>query len=243
MSTTTIEHLTTVITHWPDLQAALATRAPDVWPPAGRMSDYLTSLDRLDDDRAEVLRHQAAELRSQERDPGQIGASAAPLRLALLDVMIELETDLLRFTDAAAGRIQRQPYEARNARWSDRIHREVARLSLLDAADPSRWGRDSSTRTTVHAARWLRARAQHQPGPFCPMPDGLQWQLKEIARLSAHRVAVALDITGRTAVVARPCTACGGRIEMRSAGGEPPVARCTGTCGRVWTILDIPASA
>ncbi|MYV56466.1 hypothetical protein [Streptomyces sp. SID3212] len=228
-------HLDTVITHWPDLYGILGTRTPATWPPAARMSEFITSLAELDTATAEATRARARYLRTQERDPGQIGASDPPLRIALLDVMHPLESGLLRMADAVAQAVQRPAYTASTGRgWTDPIHREMSMLAVRDAADPQRWRPDLlRTRNAVAAATWLRARAEGHPGPVRPLPEELRRHLTTVARSAAAAVDRALDLADRTAQLVRPCPLCGGRIDVQGGGGVDPTARCR-RCGHTW---------
>lgn len=84
---TTTAHLRTIALHWTDLQDALGGASAPVWPPAGRMRDYLRSLDDLDAEEAEAERHRALALRTLERDPAQLGERPIPIRLRIHDTM------------------------------------------------------------------------------------------------------------------------------------------------------------
>src|SRR3954470_543203 len=97
---TTATHLQTVINHWTALQASLGTTQADTWPPVmgiARLADHL----RADDDRREQ--------RALERSPEQIGATAAPLRIAILDTMQDLDQQLVDVADQIASSVQRPP--------------------------------------------------------------------------------------------------------------------------------------
>ncbi|MGX1909021.1 hypothetical protein ACWIID_09180 [Streptomyces phaeochromogenes] len=231
--TTTANHLITLLRHWPDLQDALSTRATGTWPPAGRMTDYLNALDRLDAEEIEAERHRALALRTLERDPSQPGHSAAPLRIPLLDVMHAVQAALVHCADVTAAAVQRPPMGHLPASYpaADRARREL--LAMRDASDPRRW-KWTGTRTAPLAALWLYCRVTDQYGPFRPLTGEQQAFLATVAAGACERVERALDIASRTAPLARPCPECGGRIEMHGGAGAPPVAHCT-RCGHVWS--------
>ncbi|MFJ5259111.1 hypothetical protein ACIQAC_01370 [Streptomyces sp. NPDC088387] len=230
----TAAHLRTIALHWTDLTDALASTGTTTWPPAGRMSDYLSALDEADEELAEAARWQAAYSRAfLDRDPAQLGATRPPLRIAILDTMRTVEAALTATADQVASVVQRSPMTAAPRGWpaADRARRD--QLARADSADPRRW-RYSGRRTAPHSALWLLARAEGRPGPFRPLPDGERRLIANVAAEAAERVERALDITGRTAMVARPCPDCEGRIEMHGGAGADPVARCT-ECGHIWS--------
>lgn len=230
---TTATHLTTVIRHWRDLHDALGTRATTTWPPAGRMTDYLNALDRLDEEELEAERHRALALRTLERDPSQPGHSAAPLRIPLLDVMRTVRADLVECADQTAAVVQRivmgllpESYPA-----ADRARREL--LALQDRKDPRRWNWTSTRPDAPHTALWLLGRVQGAPGPFRPLTEEQQAHIATVAAGAAERVERALDIAARVATLAQACPDCAGRIEVHGGAGANPVAHCT-NCGKVW---------
>lgn len=231
--TTTAQHLRTITLHWTDLTQALATTGTATWPPAGRMNDYLASIDRADEEELEAERHRALALRTLERDPTQIGETRPPLRIAVLDTMRTVEAALVTTADQVAAVVQRSPMPFAPSSWpaADRMRRD--QLARADSADPRRW-RYSGRRTATYAGLWLLARVRRAPGPFIALPDREARLIANVAAGAAERVERALDVAARIAPLARPCPDCGGGIEMHGGAGASPVAHCT-KCGRVWS--------
>ncbi|MFE9645287.1 hypothetical protein ACFYO0_14460 [Streptomyces sp. NPDC006365] len=230
--TTTATHLRTIATRWTDLREALASTGTATWPPAGRMSDYLASLDQADAEALEAERHRALALRTLERDPSQIGETRPPLRISVLDTMRTVEAALVETADQVAAVVQRSPMTFAPRSWpaADRARR--SQLARADAADPRRW-RFGGRHTAPHTALWLLARVQGAPGPFRPLPDREHRLIANVAAGACERVERALDIAARKAAIARPCPECSGQLEMHGGAGASPVARCT-SCGRTW---------
>lgn len=230
--TTTAQHLRTITLHWTDLTEALATTGTATWPPAGRMTDYLASIDRADEAELEAERHRALALRTLERDPTQIGETRPPLRIAVLDTMRTVEAALVTTADQVASVVQRSPMPFAPRSWpaADRARRD--QLARADAADLRRW-RYTGRRTAMYAGLWLLARVERAPGPFTALPDTQARLIANVAAGAAERVERALDVAARIAPLARPCPDCGGRIEMHGGAGASPVAHCT-KCGHVW---------
>jgi len=231
--TTTAHHLRTITLHWTDLTQALATTGTATWPPAGRMTDYLASIDRNDAEELEAERHRALALRTLERDPTQIGETRPPLRIAVLDTMRTVEAALVNTADQVAAVVQRSPMPFAPRSWpaADRARRD--QLARADAADLRRW-RYSGRRIATYAGLWLLARVERAPGPFIALPDTQARLIANVAAGAAERVERALDVAARVAPLARPCPDCGGRIEMHGGAGADPVAHCT-RCGHVWS--------
>jgi hypothetical protein len=230
---TTAAHLRTIALRWTDLADALASTGTTTWPPAGRMTDYLTALDHADEQLAEAAAWQAAYNRQYlDRNPHQVGATRPPLRITILDTMRTVELALTATADQVAAAVQRSPMPGAPRTWplADRARRD--KLAAADAADPRRW-RYGGRHTAPHTALWLLARVEARPGPFRPLPEREHRLIANVAREAAQRIERALDIADRTATLTRPCPDCGGRIEMHGGAGAPPVARCT-ACGRVW---------
>ena len=242
--TTTAHHLRTITLHWPDLTQALHTTGNATWPPAGRMNDYLASIDAADIEELEAERHRALALRTLERDPTQIGETRPPLRIAVLDTMRTVEAALVHCADDIARTAQRAPMHppraqraavartrAERVAWADRARKiEQAKADLVD---PRRW-RYTGRRTTTYAALWLLARVEHAPGPCRRLTAEEEQRIGKVAEGAAERVERALDVAARIAPLARPCPDCGGRIEMHGGAGADPVAHCT-KCGHVWS--------
>ncbi len=242
MTTTTAEHLSTVIRHWPDLHDALGGGAAPTWPPAGRMSDYLRSLEQHDADQLEAERHRALALRTLERDPAQLGERPIPIRLTIHETMRVVQAALVETADQIAGSVQRpvmgllpDGYPA-----ADRARRE--QLVMQDRRDPRRWSWTGTRPDAPHAALWLLGRVQGSPGPFRPLTGPQRDHIAAVARGCAQRIEQALDVGTRTAQLARPCPDCGGRLQLHGGAGTPPVAHCT-RCGHTWTHQDAPAVA
>ncbi|MEU8723546.1 hypothetical protein [Streptomyces antimycoticus] len=228
----TLTNLRAVITHWPDLHHALASTGTATWPPAGRMNDYLASIDQRTDDEREAATWQARALRDLERSPSQIGETRAPIRLQLLDVMTAVETDLVECADQIAATVQRSPmpYAPRGWPAADRARRD--QLAREDAADPRRW-RYVGTRTARHAAAWLLARIERRPGPFERLTDEQLLRIATVAGHAARRVETALDMTDHKVALAHPCPDCSGELVIEAGGGARPMVWC-GRCGRTW---------
>lgn len=78
--TTTSTHLRSIALHWTDLHEAAGTPA-QIGAFGLGLRGYLARLDQADADQLEYERHQAAHLRSLERDPIQLGERPVPVRL------------------------------------------------------------------------------------------------------------------------------------------------------------------
>ncbi|TXS36943.1 hypothetical protein [Streptomyces sp. OR43] len=104
--TSTDQHLFTVAYHWRDLNDALATR-PTTWPPA--MGIGIISARTQSDEEREAAGYRAAALRALERSPDQIGWTAAPLRIDVLDTIRTVEAGLIELADQTAAAIQHAP--------------------------------------------------------------------------------------------------------------------------------------
>ncbi|MER8158135.1 hypothetical protein [Streptomyces sp. NPDC094472] len=228
----TLANLRVIVTHWPDLHHALATTGTATWPPAGRMSTYLATMDQRTDDEIEAAEWKAGALRGLERSPEQIGETRAPIRLRILDLMTAVEADLVEAADDIAARVQRSPISYAPRGWpaADRARRD--QLARQDAADPRRW-RYIGTRTAQHAAAWLLARAEGMPGPFERLTDEQLHRIATVAGHAAHRVETALDMTEHKAALAHPCPDCSGELVIEAGGGARPMVWC-GYCGRTW---------
>ncbi|MHC5259882.1 hypothetical protein ACYSUO_18550 [Streptomyces sp. UC4497] len=239
----TAAHLRTIALHWTDLREALTTTGT-TWPPAGRMSDYLTALDHADEQLAEAARWQAAYNRQYlDRDPNQLGVTRPPLSLTIVDTMRAVEAALTQCADDIARAAQRPPMAmptARHAtygsqREADIAHRDRQRQAVLaraDLADPRRW-RHTGRRSAPHAALWLLARIEFKPGPCRRLTDDEARRIGIVAAGAAERVEKALDIAAQKRTLAQRC-ACGGEIDMHGGEGRAPVAHCNG-CGGIWT--------
>ncbi|NJP74324.1 hypothetical protein [Streptomyces sp. C1-2] len=239
--TTTATHLRTCVLHWTDLHEAAGT--PTVVNGFGLgLRGYLARLDAADAEQLEYERHQAAHLRTLERDPIQLGQRPVPVRLHILDTMRTVEAALIACADDIAHAAQRAPMtppraqraavartRAERLAWEDRarqIHQAKA-----DLVDPRRW-RYTGRRTAPYAALWLLARIERKPGPCRRLTDDEEHRIGTVAAGAAARIERALDIAAQRRTLDQPC-ACGGAIDVHGGEGRPPVAHCTG-CGRVW---------
>ncbi|MEU4170996.1 hypothetical protein AB0F46_29465 [Streptomyces sp. NPDC026665] len=225
--TTAADHLKTVINHWTDLQQALGTQQADTWPPVmgiARLHDHL----KADD--------QAAAQRALERSPEQLGATAAPLRITILDTMTALDQQLVDAADQIASAVQRTPAtRVRSAGPGDSLGLKLSTLILTDQADARRWSfTDPRHRTAPFAAAWLLARHDGAPGPFRPLTGVHRDQIADAARWAAGQVEQALELARRTQVLDRPCPHCRGVLRIEGGDGQEPAVRCRG-CGRKWT--------
>ncbi|MFI1021285.1 hypothetical protein [Streptomyces olivaceus] len=242
---TAADSLRTIALRWTDLDDALGGASAPVWPPAGRMADYLRSLEELDAEEQEAERHRALALRTLERDPAQLGERPIPIRLRIHDTMRVVHASLLACADAVAETVQRQPIRppaprraavartrAERLAWQD--HARQVELAQKDAADPRRWKWTGTRPTAPYTALWLYARVQGAPGPFHPLAEREERLVASVAREACGRVEAALDIAARRAGLSHPCPDCGGQLEMYGGAGALPVARCR-ACGRTWS--------
>jgi hypothetical protein len=204
---------------------------------------YLARLDDADEEQLEYERHQAAHLRSLERDPLQLGDRPTPIRLHILDTMRAVEAALTACADDIARQVQRTPMampSARRATYASQREADVAyqdrqrqaALARADLADPRRW-RHTGRRDAVRAALWLCARVEYRPGPCRPIGEQQAKRIGMVAAGAAERVERALDIAAQKKTLAQRC-ACGGEIDMHGGEGRAPIAHCGG-CGRIWT--------
>lgn len=243
---TTSTNLAEILTRWPDLEQALDARGLAEWPPAGRMTDYLNALDRT----------LVAQIRAEERSPDQIGETRAPLRIDILDTMRLVETTLVHIADTIAADIQRAPmpgaphdWQARGWHGEDVWRRD--QNARADAANAARW-RYVGLRTAPYAAGWLLARwdgiTGHLPdrpaipSPFRPLTELHRAQITAVAAGCRTRIDTALGLHTREDEHGQPCPDCGGPIRLRTGAGAPPMARCGGSCQRLWTMADTAAA-
>ena len=169
---TTTAHLHTVVLHWNDLHEAAGQ--PNTIGGFGLgLRAYLARLD-ADAEQLEYEKHQAAHLRSLERDPIQLGDRPVPIRLHILDTMRTVHTDLLQCADAIAETVQRQPIRppaprrasyartrAERVAWEDHARRVQAAQD--DAADRRRWRWTGVRPDAPYTALWLLGRVQGAP--------------------------------------------------------------------------------
>lgn len=235
MTTTAAHHLIRIAALWPHLDDALDQRGTSTWPPAGRMNDYLTALDRAD----------AAALRAQERDPQQIGETRAPLSLRVLDTARLVETTLLHLADTIAPQITITATTHTPAGWAARgwtpdDARRRDTTAAFEQADPARW-RYTGLRTVEYAAGWLHARVTGEEGPFRTLEARHLLQIEQVAEGCADRISAVLDLTIREETAARPCPLCSGRLIVTTGAGRDPAARCE-DCARGWSLADTAAA-
>lgn len=225
---TTADNLHTVINHWTDLQAALGTNQADTWPPVmgiARLHDHL----KADD--------QAVEQRALERSPDQIGATAAPLRIEILDTMAALDQRLVDGADIIASHLQRDPVTSgvRVAGPGDDVALALRTLILKDEADARRWSyTDPRRRSAPFAAAWLLARHDGAPGPFEKLRPIHHDAIATAARWAADQIHHALEMARRAQVLDQPCPHCRGQLRIEGGDGQDPTVKCHG-CGRTWT--------
>lgn len=245
---TTTTHLHTVVLHWADLHEA-AGQPSTIGGFGLGLRGYLAALD--DAEQQEYDRHQAAHLRTLERDPLQLGVRPVPVRLHILETMAAIHTDLLQCADTIAETVQRQPIappaprRAAHARtraerlaWEDHARRVQAAQD--DAADRRRWRWTGPRPDAPYTALWLLGRVQGAPGPFRALTASEADRIAAVARSAAGRVERALDIASQSRTLEQRC-GCGGRIDVHGGEGRPPVAHCTG-CGRIWTEAGVVAA-
>ncbi|MEU0671334.1 hypothetical protein ABZ330_00280 [Streptomyces sp. NPDC006172] len=240
--TTAATHLRTIALHWTDLSEAAGTPAQLGAFGLG-LRGYLARLDQADAEQLEYERHQAAHLRSLERDPIQLGDRPVPVRLHILDTMRLVEAALVACADDIARTAQRAPISVPAARKADyRTLREAriayedrqrrTQLAIADQRDPRRW-RYTGRRTAPHAALWLLARVERAPGPCRRITDAEEARIGKVAAGAADRVERALDIAAQRRTLEQ-LHDCGGAIDVHGGEGRPPLAHCTG-CGAVWS--------
>lgn len=244
--TSTATHLRSIALHWTDLHEA-AGQPVTVGAFGLGLRGYLARLDQADAEQLEYERHQAAHLRSLERDPMQLGDRPTPVRLHILDTMRAIEAVLVQCADDIAHAAQRAPIAGPTARRTavapyrtqreadiaaaDRARRQ--QLAHADLVDPRRW-RYTGRRTASHAALWLLARIERAPGPCRRLTDDEEKRIGTVAAGAAARVERALDIAAQQRTLSTPCPDCGGPVDVHGGEGRVPVAHCTG-CGRIWT--------
>ena len=242
MTTTAATHLRTIALHWTDLHEA-AGQPVQVGAFGLGLRGYLARLDQADAEQIEYERHQAAHLRSLERDPIQLGDRPVPVRLHILDTMRVVEAALVACADDIARQVQRAPISMPTARTADyRTLREAriayedrqrrTELALADQHDPRRW-RYTERRTATYAALWLLARVLRAPGPCQRITEEHEQHIGNVAAGAAARVERALDIAAQRRTLAEP-HGCGGEIDVHGGEGRQPLAHCTG-CGAIWS--------
>jgi hypothetical protein len=241
---TTTAHLHTIVLHWADLHEAAGVPGTIGGFGLG-LRGYLARLDQADADQLEYEQHQAAHLRSLERDPIQLGPRPVPVRLHILDTMAAIHAELLQCADAIAETVQRPPMampaprraayaRTRDERraWDDHARRVQAAQD--DATDARRWRWNGCRPDAPYTALWLLGRVQGAPGPFRrQLTERETDRIGSVARSCGDRVERALDIAAQSRTLEQ-LHECGGRIEVHGGEGARPLARCTG-CGRIWS--------
>ncbi|MET9465825.1 hypothetical protein ABZY44_13660 [Streptomyces sp. NPDC006544] len=236
--TTAAYHLAQIGILWPHLDDALDQHGAATWPPAGRMSDYLASIDQADAE-------EAAALRALERDPAQLGETRAPLSIRILDTARLVEGTLVHLADTLAPQITEAasthaPADWPARGWTPADARRRDTTAAFEQGDPARW-RYVGLRTAEYAAGWLHARVQGEDGPFRPLSAAQLLHVEQVAAGCADRIAAALDLTTRHVPDARPCPRCSGRLVVTTGAGRPPSARCD-DCASGWTMADAVAA-
>ncbi|MFI2612067.1 hypothetical protein [Kitasatospora sp. NPDC018619] len=232
MTSTAHTDLTHIAARWPVLRELLEASTPRTWPPAGRMADHQRTIDDALDG-IEVVAQQAAAERA-ERTALAPGEHPAPLRVAALDTILDIEADLLALADSIASSIQRPAFTIRGASPADTVARDIALISLHDAQDPRRWSWTAAGRTGRQAATWLAARLGPATGPFRALTGVQLDQLAADVAAIRRRVDRLLD--GRPAngahATGRQCE-CGGEFQVTN-GQDDFVIGCP-SCGSSWT--------
>lgn len=233
--TTTATTLRTLITLWPDLHAALGDRPIHGAYGLG-LRGYLAAIEAHDP-------IEAAALRSEERDPAQLGDRPVPLNLAIYDTMRTVEAALAHCAEVTASAVQIEPIPLPGRDWpaADRARR--AAVSRADLADRRRWRYGRATPPATYTALWLLARVERRPGPFRALDDVQQRYIRTVATEALRRAQAALDTDAdrRTELGPEHGCACGGTIEVYGGGGATPCARCIG-CGALWTEAGVIAA-
>lgn len=226
--TTTATHLRTCAMHWADLSEAVGQPAQLGAFGLG-LRGYLARLE--DEEQAEYQQHQAAHLRTLERDPIQLGDRPVPVRLHVLDTMQTVETALVDCADQTAAIVQRSPMAGAPRSWPAGDRERRNQLAYADATDLRRW-KYTGKRTAPYAALWLLARIENRGGPFTLLPEREAARIGTVAADSAGRIERALDIAAQRRTLERRHD-CGGTIDVHGGEGRAPLAHCVG-CGRIW---------
>lgn len=219
-------YLTLIVYHWDDLTTALAAPNTSTWPPAGLRHHLHTTSNA--EERAYRTAH-----RYLDRRPDQLGATAAPIRIGIIDTMRNVETNLRYCADTLAAEIQRPPMTGAPAHWlpADRARRD--QLAAADLADPRRWNWRGTPRSAPTTAAWLLARVEGHGGPFLPLAGRHRDHITKTAAAGAHAIEDALELARHSTPVDRPCPHCRGRLMVLGGDGEDPVVECQ-DCERKW---------
>ncbi|MGW4648064.1 hypothetical protein [Kitasatospora sp. NPDC004289] len=236
-STTPQANLRTIADRWTDLRELLQTRTPQTWPPAGRLADHQADLDQDDPDATELL-HQQAAVERAERTALAPGTRPAPLRVGVLDALVEMEAELLELADQIASAVQRAPFTLHAASPFDERARDIAlataAMAERDRTDARRWRFNLGPRTAEHAAAWLADRLDGPAGPHRALTYAEGRQVAYVARAVRQRLDRALGETERRAVTNFPC-GCGGQLDIVAGAGGEDRLECQ-QCGATATI-------
>lgn len=198
---TTLHQITLL---WPALLDLRTSRPHDQWPPRS-LNVIKLGADDVDQ-----------------------GTAEAPLRLHILDTIVEVEQQLLDLADRTAAQVQRPAMSHADPTWP-RADRELRNhIAAQDAADPRRW-RYTGTRTAAQAAEWLGRRVLGDPGPFTPLTTAQTDAITTAADSALTRIHHALGTTRRAVDLPWRCS-CTGRLELHGGDGRPPVVECA-SCG------------
>lgn len=215
-----------IATNWPLLRELLAARTPNIWPPAGRMTDHQRDLDQLDTEIEQL--HQQAAIERAERTALAPGQRPAPLRVAILDLLADLDTELIQLADEIASAVQRPAFTTtiRSASPNDQVARSLALMGLKDQQDARRWRYNMTGRTGATAATWLAGRLDGADGPFAPLSDQQRIRIATTAASCRARLDRTIGADGPTRTPLGQTCGCGGQLEMLTGPGAP-VIRCT----------------
>ncbi|MFF2522462.1 hypothetical protein [Streptomyces liangshanensis] len=245
---TTIQALTTVITHWDDLRELVDTRAPASWPPV-TPAEYaqLVQAEAADADahaqQLVTIRHDSGQLYyacaqcdrvgeghlhpvRADREPEQLGIRPDPLRLHILDTIRTVENTLLALADEIASEVQRASITTGRPSRLDPMQLDLVRMAAHDARDPARWRYNRGPRTAPAAAQWLRARVHDEPGPCAPLNDAQRELIHRIVEEAARRVEQLVGSARRHDQLHRACPSCRGALTLHHDGDEAPVVTC-----------------
>lgn len=227
MTSTAHTDLTHIADRWPVLRELLEASTPRTWPPVMGLQHLEDDEDRL------AAADQAAAIERAERTAVAPGARPAPLRVAILDVITELEAELLALADEIASSVQRPAFTAavRSASPLDDVARSLALMGLKDANDARRWRFNMARRDGATAAAWLAARTAGAAGPFRPLSDDQQHRIATVAAAVRRRLdRVIGDTEDVTRTRLRVTCGCGGRLEAITGGDGEPRIQCD-RCG------------
>lgn len=228
--------LQAIIDSWPHLADMLTTRHGTTWPPAMGIQHTLNS----DDDQTAADERAALRLAERADSRYTLGASPAPIRLTIVDIIRTVEPDLVYCVDVLAQEIQRPVMRAAPAHWLPEDRERRDKLRAEDANDPRRW-RYREHRTAPHAAAWLLARIEARPGPFLPLGPTHVRRIAAAAGAAHAQIRRGLDGDRTAQVVDRPCPLCGGTLGMSSGDGGAPLVVCFG-CWQEWRLPEPDAA-